>query len=961
MKNQRTRAISGLLAGIGCLTMAAPAVAQDGVGNDTETDSAADDATEGNAIIVTGLRESLRDAVSTKRNSLEVVDSITADDIGKLPDANVAETLTRVPGVQAYRFGGEAASPVGEGSGLTIRGLSNLTASRVDGRQFFTAGSREFNIEGAIPGIVAGLDVYKNPTAEHIEGAIGGLVDIRTRKPLDFSDDLAVAAGVTVRYNDLADKARPEYFGLVSKTFDLGSAGEFGVLVAANYQQSINRGDNQPGNGGTNLRRVVRADSAEYASRAELDQSYAGRSDVVYLDSNIAGANSDDIITDVASNFWIFAEEYERTRKGLNVALQWQPNPDLQFNVTGLYNSYLYDQDYRFIISPNSNYVQDLATVPFALDEGLANRNSNGGSSDILASQRFASGTRLDSNLFTLGGREKRLYETGIIAGNIVWNATDALTLSTDVSYVKADQRRRNYNVQLTRAAGTRFDLFRDVTTNPFLYSVSGSNLQDPNTFVFNAFNQDANNKLEDEGVAARFDAEYDLSGAPISAIKAGVRWANIKSEYRDYRHGYSLGGVSATDHQDLLAFAPDNFYDGKAGFEGGFLVFDPNLLFDDVISSRFSGAGIPPLDAYAENLLDRRHFKEDTYAGYLQADYSLLDDRLRGNVGVRAVKTETFARAQVLFTPSDGGDPYIVPREASSSYWNVLPSFNLIYDLGSDTLLRFGYGKGMTRPNLGSLNPTIGVNTSTGTGNQGNPDLEAQTADSLDLSLEHYFGNGGYVAVNGFYKWIDGFFAGVSECQTVDTAPPYPGTDNGCTNGQYMITRQVNADTGTAKGVEVAGQTFFDFGFVPQALHNFGAAASFTFVDTEVPVTIGGQQVTTPQPFVSKYSYSLSGFYEDDLFQARVVYTWRDDAILFGTSAAPIDGRYIGAYGLLDASISFELPHNFTLGLTASNILNAAPDRYVGEPGQYATGILRQPFLNGRVFGASLRYRFGS
>lgn len=961
MKIQRTRALSGLLAGISCLAMAVPAAAQDAAGNDTGTDSAAGDASQENAIVVTGLRESLRDAVSTKRNALEVVDSITADDIGKLPDANVAETLTRIPGVQAYRFGGEAASPVGEGSGLTIRGLSNLTASRVDGRQFFTAGSREYNIEGAIPGIVAGLDVYKNPAAEHIEGAIGGLVDIRTRKPLDFSDDLAVAAGVTVRYNDFADKARPEYFGLVSKKFDLGSAGELGVLVAANYQQSINRGDNQPGNGGLNLRRIVRADSAEYASRPTLHQSYAGRSDVVFLDTDLTGAGPNDIVSDMNANFWIFAEEYERTRKGLNVALQWKPGPDLEFNLTGLYNSYLYDQDYRFIISPNSNYVQNLETVPFEIDEGLANRNVNGGSNDILATQRFASGTRLDSNLFTLGGREKRLYETGIIAGNVVWDATDALTLSADVSYVKADQRRRNYNVQLTRAPGTRFDLFRDVTTTPFQYGVSGSDLTNPNTFVFNAFNQDANNVLDDEGIAARFDARYELTDAPITTIRAGVRWARLESTYRDYRAGYSLGGVPAASAQDLLAFAPDNFFDGKAGFGGGYLVFDPNLLFEDVITSRFPAANIPPLDAYGENLLARREFKEDTYAGYIQADYSLFDDALRGNFGVRAVQTETFARAQVLFTPTGGGASSIVPRESNSSYWNLLPSFNLIYELAPDTLLRFGYGKGMTRPNVGALNPTINVNTSTGMGDQGNPDLEPQVADSVDLSLEHYFGNGGYVAVNGFYKWIDGFFAGVSECQTVDTAPAFAGVGNGCTNGQYMITRQVNAESGTAKGVEVAGQTFFDFDFLPEALHNFGAAASFTFVDTEVPVIFSGREVITPQPFVSRYSYSASAFYEDDAFQARVVYTWRDDAILFGTSQNPIDGRYIGSYGLLDASVSFELPHNFTLGLTASNILNDSPDRYVGEPGQYATGIVRQPFLNGRVFAATLRFRFGS
>ncbi|HUD90034.1 MAG TPA: TonB-dependent receptor plug domain-containing protein, partial [Sphingobium sp.] len=138
-----------------------------------QTDADPNEATSED-IVVTGIRASLQSAVQMKKNTMEVVDSITAQDIGKLPDPNVAETLTRVPGVQAYRFGGEASSPVGNGSGLTIRGLTGQTGSRVDGRAYFTAGSREFNVEGASPGMVAGLDVFKNPSAEHIEGAIGG-------------------------------------------------------------------------------------------------------------------------------------------------------------------------------------------------------------------------------------------------------------------------------------------------------------------------------------------------------------------------------------------------------------------------------------------------------------------------------------------------------------------------------------------------------------------------------------------------------------------------------------------------------------------------------------------------------------------------------------------------------------------------------------------------------------------
>src|SRR5687768_15797934 len=232
-------------------------------------------------VLVTGVRQSLKTSLDVKRNTMEIVDSITAEDIGKLPDPNVAETLTRIPGVQGYRYGGEGASPVGEGSGITIRGLTGQTASRVDGRAYFTAGGREFNIESAIPGMISGIDVYKNPSAEHIEGGIGGLINLRTRKPLDFSG-LTVSTAVSARYNDVSEETSPEGFGLFADRWTVGD-GEMGFLIAANYQESDNRSDSNPGSRGAQTRRSVRADSPEFATLSGANQAYAGRSDVWFL------------------------------------------------------------------------------------------------------------------------------------------------------------------------------------------------------------------------------------------------------------------------------------------------------------------------------------------------------------------------------------------------------------------------------------------------------------------------------------------------------------------------------------------------------------------------------------------------------------------------------------------------------------------------------------------------------
>lgn len=959
--NNIVRLTSALLAS--CIAM--PALAQ------TETDSTE---TASQDIVVTGIRASLQSAVQMKKNTMEVVDSITAQDIGKLPDPNVAETLTRVPGVQAYRFGGEASSPVGNGSGLTIRGLTGQTGSRVDGRAYFTAGSREFNVEGASPGMVAGLDVFKNPSAEHIEGAIGGLVNIRTRKPFDFKG-LAVSAAAGGRYNDLGKKLTPEYFGMVSNRWDLPGGGEIGVLLAASYAKSFNRGDNTPSVGGTQFRRAIRAHSAEYAANVgtglNLNGAYLGRSDVAYLaDVNPATVSASDrqnLLTAVGVQNNIAQEDYARTRKGLNGALQWRPGPGLEFYVEGNYNSYLYHQNYRFLNATDSRYAQGLTTQAFTIDEMLANRNANGGSNDLLSGQRITGGTFLNSGLSTTGGDEHRRYKTFVIAGGTKWAASDHLDVDFDFSYVKADQTQDNRSVTLASAAGLTWDITRDLG-RPQQVSITGPDLSSASSWVFNNYSNATNQVWHDDGIAAALDLVYKFDDSFLKDIKFGARYATQKDRYRNYSfsnrnlttNGLALAAdrsnaISVASMADLVETSPSNFMNGEAGYSGGYLTFSPDALLGDNVRARFPNAGILPEDSLAEIVLNRRYFSEKSYAGYAVADFGFLDDRIKGNAGVRVVKTDTFVRAMI--DPLNTGN--ITASESTSSYTYALPSFNLTGYITPDTLVRFGYGKGITRPEFSSLNPSLIINTVSGVGTVGNPDLKPQTANSFDLSFEHYFSPVNYVSAALFYKKIDGFFSGVSSCQSVAGAPT-PTTNASCSGDQYFITQTINAEKGTAKGIELAGQTFFDYDFLPEFAHHFGVQGSFTFVETKNPLTLNGQRVNTMQPLTSKYSYSVTGLYEDETISARLVYTWRSKAILFGLAANPIDGRYIRSFGLLDASINFNLGHNFSFAITASNLTNQAADRFVGEP-DLATGIERQHFMNGRNFGATLRYNFGS
>jgi TonB-dependent receptor len=955
---------------------------------------------DSNTVVVTGIRASASSALAVKKDTMEVVDSISAEDIGKLPDPNVAETLTRIPGVQGYRYGGEGASPVGQGSGLTIRGLSGQTASQVNGRAYFTAGSREFNIEGAIPGMVAGIDVYKNPSAEHVEGAIGGLVNIRTRKPGDFKGPTA-SFSVNGKENDLAKKADPELFGLVANKWDLGGGSRIGVMAAGVYQKSSGRSDNNPANGGANFKRAIRADSAEYAALAAKNtanspsqpmSAYIGRSDVSYLasvptlaTSSTVGANTPDLsglTADQQANVMVapgltsnvFQETIYRTRKGLSLAADYRHSNTLRFYTEAEYTYYLYHQNYRGLNSVDGGNVQNLQTTAFNYTEGLANRNLNGGSDNVLVNKRLLGGTFLNSTVNTIGGDEHRPYKTWIGAAGVEWNPTESLYLKGDLSYIKADQTQDNRSVNMDSANGLYWNTTRLADGGPHQLTFSGPSLSDPANFVFRDYSNGTYQVWDDNGYAAKLDAAYTPDAGFLTKIKFGTRLAHQESLYTNYSFtgkaltsdGAALtasrsNGISAATLSNLLQTAPTNFMNGDAGYAGGYLVYSPDALLGNQVMQVFTKAGIPATGNYPENALQRRLFSERTLAGYLMGEFSALDERLRGNVGVRVVRTETDVTARVANV--SGTTATIFDNKKSTSYTNALPSLNLSYDIKKDFLARFGYGRGMTRPDISALNPSIVVNTVSGTGTVGNPDLSPQTANSFDLTLERYFNATNYVAAGLFDKEIKGFLSGIVECQTVATAPAYSGsTANSCPAGQYQITKSVNAEKGYARGVELSGQYFFDGG--TGWLKDFGVSGSYTYVDTSNPINVGTaaapRVVDTEQPFVSKNSASIAALYEKGGTSARLVYTWRSEQVLFGVSPNPIDGRYIGSYGILDASFNYEVAKDLTLSLSASNLTNKGLNRYVGEPGAYATGIERQHYVNGRSFSVGLRYKYG-
>lgn len=929
-------------------------------------------------IVVQGVRASMLSAMDIKRKNTEVVDSIVAEDIGKLQDSNVAETLTHIPGVTGYRYGGEGASPVGVGSGLTIRGLSGLTASRVDDRTFYTAGQREFNIEEADPGMVAGIDVYKNPSAEHIEGAIGGLVNIRTHQPLDFKG-LVISGSATGRYNDLTKAIAPAYTALVSDRWSMGDLGEMGFLFGASYDASNNRSDNNPSGGGTNLvNPIASTDAANYTAANGCNMAYAGVANTACL-QNISTAQAQAMTTTQRAALVSLAsvktpvneETIQRERFGFTMAFQWQLDPSLELYANTNYVHYLYHQSYRFMGVNDTATVQSLTTTPYEINSGVALRDA---ANTPVSGLRFKSGTFVGDTLSSTGGDEHHPYETMILAGGAKWSPTDKLDAKFDLSYVTSEVKDDNRSVVMNSAAGLTWNVARDVTSSPHGIQFTGADLSDPRSWVLNTYSNGTNNDVKDEGGAAALDVAYTTNLPFITKVKAGVRYSTQLEHAYNYSFtaaknlttdGAALSatqsnGISAATWANLIESSPTNWMHSDAGYSGGFAVFSPDALLGDNLRNTFPFAGIPAMGSYPEQMASRRIARENTIAGYLMAEYTAFNDVVGGDIGVRIVNADDAYTAWVANVPAPG----YTTVHSNTSRTDVLPTANVVVHVYDDLQVKFGYGQNISRPDFGATNPSLTVSTSAGTGGAGNPNLKPITSVSYDLSVEYYPTTASAIAVDFFDKEIDGFISSIGSCETIPSSivSAYTGAAlNGCTpgSGQYFVTRSVNAAPGYARGVEMSGQSFFDF--LPGIWSHFGVQGSYTYVDTVAPIrfTTGGTLYDMPQTFASKNSYAVSAMYDDGTLSARLSYTYRSD-FAFSFSANPIDSRAVHGYGLLDASATYDIGYNLNLTASVSNITNQGLNRYQGEPGQYGTLFERQHYDNGRIFGLGVRYRYG-
>jgi iron complex outermembrane recepter protein len=940
--SKRLACKSTLLATVGGLALALPIIsyAQDaGVSPAANTSEAAAAVTEGDAVVVTGTRASLRSARNLKRNANQIVDSIQATDIGKLPDVNTVESLQRITGVQIQRRYGEGGTDYDHRTepAITIRGMTQVR-NLIDGRDFFTAnGGRAPDLEGLPSELMAGVDVYKNAASNLIEGGVGGVVDIRTRLPFDSKLPIN-SITLKANYYDRIEKSSPSVSALFSRQFDTG-AGRMGFLVNASMGKTYYRQDAVL----QQQQHVITATSnptafASFPNKGSLSTLY------------------------VPTSFEIYQDSGERERKGLALAYQWQINEDMLFTAQNIHS------EYQFIRRGEYLYGDDKNTDPRAAAGSTFTWDSDGTATSGVLSPQIFSTSRFDQDVRN---------HTNLSTLNFKWQITDKLRSKTDFAYEYAtydadrngdsvklydNESRSVANIpQLNMAFDVRgkYPTFSIVDpanpTNPYAY------FGNPNNWYYEWLaNAVDRHRLKMAAFVQDFD--YDTGGDFFTKLHAGVRVSDTKVLLRGNWDNTGVCNDTGTnpswsacplipvsEHPNLAWVGPaDNFMKPGVGFAVAIFpeYADPNSsVFDRTVKTYAQlFAGKPNTYTFRTTFnpseINEQH--ETTQAAYVSGDFdtTLMGYGLDGTVGVRAVKTKLESIGYIQ--DSTGSHEAVIENE----YTNILPSFNARLHVSNELQFRAAFGQTITRPNFTDMATHVQLNPNIPsqydafgrpTGSSGNPYLKPMKATSYDLTAEYYWGSSNLAFFGVFKKDVEGYQASGIEVMN------FGGVD-------YSISTSINLGKGTIKGFEIGYTQFFDF--LPGLWSGLGVQANYTRVDSKVERSAG---VFIPLPKLSKDSYNFIALYEKGPVQARIAYNWRSSYLdqLNGSGVFGAN-QYAAPYSSLDASASYQINDVFSVSVDAVNLGNSMYHTYVERE---SGGLLWQ--LNDRRYSLTLKANF--
>lgn len=842
---------------------ATPAFAQDQA-SDEQPEAQADEQTGGDVIVVSGFRASLAESIETKRQMDVIVESISAEDIGKLPDNSIAEAIARLPGLTAQRIDGRAQV-------ISIRGLApDFSTTLLNGREQVTTGdNRGVEFDQYPSELIGRVDVYKTPHAGLIGQGLSGTVNLRTIRPLEYGRRAfsVSARGEKVSLGELNSGSTDTGYRISGTYIDQFANDTIGVMLGVAHMVSPSQ--------------IERYNSWGYPTISEDGPLVIGGSKP-YVQSN------------------------ELTRTGAIGSIEYAPTSNFTTRIDAYYSRFQDEQILRGIEFPL--FWGGLALEPgYTVEDGLVTEGAFAGVKGIV---RNDANSR-DSDLYSLGWNAE--YETGR------W------TLMGDVSYSRVDRTDRILETYAGTSRGVGSGPYDTVgfTVDPEGYYRFDTSLDyaDPGLIQLTSpqgwgadivpGGQDGYlnmPSITDELAAFRGSATYAMDGG-IESIEIGANFTTRSKSYTPDEFFLSLAAnVADPDHNTSVPI-PESALLAPTELEylgiPGMVAYDPLELIDsgiyELIRNTNTDVGVK---GWTVN--------EDVLTGWVKAniDEPVGDNgSLTGNVGLQIVYTdqssEGFANGNIAVTEG-------------AKYTELLPSMNLSFRFDGSNVLRFGIARTLARPRMEQMKASFNFGTNDAfynstdptnsffSGGGGNPKVKPWIADSVDVSFEHYFSPEAYVAVAGFYKYLETYIYNQNILYDFSgfeyTPPPGEGPEPGTFLGR--VNAPANGSGGNLYGVELSGT--LPFNLFSDALDGFGVLGSYSY--TESSIQPDPNNPSQPLPGLSKHVANGTVYFEKSGFSARASVRHRSkflaEVVGFGVSRV---NRTAKGETIIDAQIGYE------------------------------------------------------
>lgn len=902
--------------------------------------AADDDPIDLQTVQVSGVRAALARSTELKRDASTVQDSISALELGRFPDDNVADSLSHITGVSITRTAG------GEGQKVSVRGLGpEYTLTTFNNRILATDGAgRDFAYDVLPSDVISGADVVKGAQAALTEGAIGGLINLRSASPFDNKGQHAIVRAEG-DHNQMSELNGRKFSATYSNTF---ADDTMGLLIGAVYAERKDRTD------------IAGNDGGWTRNPDPNDASWGGNAWGGNIDPNGNGELDPEEYGLIApGQFRVGTVQEDKKRKAFSGKFEWRPNDDVRIVVDGLKTR---------LDSPQVSYQQSFYPL-FA----------PGRWSDINVQNGIVTGFTMDNpdpeqrmNPELLNQTEHRVVDTDLFGVNGSWKVNDSLTMTGDVYRSTSERKSGGQDtyvvLRMNQPNVTRIDLARDAVPNVTTTFDDGRDLSAGlangqfNDSDFNTHYMELRgDNIKDEITGGTVAGKLYVGEWGIDSLNFGMTRTE-RSKRRDLVNNTLNGGAdyysvdNAINVADLGGGVLDrtlslpNFMN-KVGsrFPRSFLGFDvPNYLRS---LEAYNGNPRPDGTVYdfanaapQWNPLESYRVEEKTNAFYVQADLS--GDRWSADVGVRVVSTQTRAEAwdaKIISITENGAFNYTAryadptPVQQDGSYRYILPSGNFTWRFTDELLLRLGAAKTMARPPVDKLAPTnTTASVSWGEFTQiygGNVDLKPYTAKQGDVSLEWYFADQSIANMAVFYKRISNQI----------TTSWEPGQDIGVPGYLFNVMRPINGDYAKVHGLEAGLQHFWEngLGFRAQYTRNW----SKSFVEGE----------ERPLEGIAPSVYSLGLMYEKGPWSISTTADYSDGFVTATNVLGAGYNEQADEITWLTASISYEINDMFSVSLQGQNLLDEAQTYSINGNPLLSQGYYRY----GRSFTLGFSARF--